>query len=138
MRADVLSKPRLPRIKTPLVSWSTTEVAVLIRLKMEGWTGAEIARELGRTRNSIIGKLNRMGVTEISLQEDRERLAAANAQMIPFPVIPKPPEIVAGKCPHVAQWQPRRTKCASCIRQGLPKHERKWTGLGGTGMSSIA
>lgn len=39
------------------VSWSSEEVDLALARKKEGWTARAVANELGRSRNSVIGKV---------------------------------------------------------------------------------
>lgn len=41
--------------------WTADEVARMRRLWQRGWSSARIGARLGRTRNSILGKLWRVG-----------------------------------------------------------------------------
>lgn len=45
------------------VSWTDERVETLKKLVAEKWSSGAIARELGVTRNTVIGKLNRMGLS---------------------------------------------------------------------------
>jgi GcrA cell cycle regulator len=42
--------------------WNDAAVAKLKEMDAEGCSGAQIAQELGTTRNAVIGKINRMGL----------------------------------------------------------------------------
>lgn len=53
------------------LTWSTDRVERLKRCFDAGLTCSQIAREIGVTRNAVIGKMNRMG-----LSRPRDRLAA--------------------------------------------------------------
>lgn len=44
-------------------AWPDERVEALKRLAAEGYTGGEIAAELGLTRNQVVGKLWRMGIS---------------------------------------------------------------------------
>lgn len=45
----------------PPAAWTPEDDATLLRLRAQGRTSAEIARELGRTRNAICGRAKRIG-----------------------------------------------------------------------------
>jgi len=42
-------------------SWTNDELAAAMRLRRAGDSSAAIGRKLGRTRNSVVGALNRAG-----------------------------------------------------------------------------
>ncbi|MBT3361277.1 MAG: global cell cycle regulator GcrA-like protein [Rhodospirillales bacterium] len=46
------------------VDWTETQVAELIRLWNEGLPTSEIGRKLGTTKNAVVGKAHRMGLTK--------------------------------------------------------------------------
>ena len=54
--------------------WSEERVALLRKLWAEGYTGSEIANELGGvTRNAVIGKVHRLGLAARATQYYRPR-----------------------------------------------------------------
>jgi GcrA cell cycle regulator len=61
-------------IDTP-TRWDEASVDTLKTLWAEGWSGAAIARELGNghTRNSIIGKVHRLGIASRSRLRSKPR-----------------------------------------------------------------
>lgn len=44
-------------------NWTDEEVATLTRMWGEGSSAGQIGKVIGRTRNSVIGRINRMGLT---------------------------------------------------------------------------
>ncbi|MBL6946249.1 MAG: global cell cycle regulator GcrA-like protein [Rhodospirillales bacterium] len=46
------------------VDWTEKQVAELIRLWNEGLPTSEIGRQLGTTKNAVVGKAHRMGLTK--------------------------------------------------------------------------
>jgi GcrA cell cycle regulator len=44
--------------------WSAESEARLKEMWSKGFTGSQIAAELGRTRNAVIGKVNRLGISD--------------------------------------------------------------------------
>src|SRR4029450_4333022 len=45
-------------------SWSSERIELLKRCFSAGLTCSQIAREIGVTRNAVIGKMNRMGLSQ--------------------------------------------------------------------------
>src|SRR5262252_403622 len=60
-----------PAMPTSSLTWSSDRVEQLKRCFDAGLTCSQIAREIGVTRNAVIGKMNRMG-----LSRPRDLLAA--------------------------------------------------------------
>lgn len=73
--------------------WTPERIAVLIALWNENITTSEIGRRLGITKNAVIGKVHRLGLTQRrpSVKEEPEpadviRLDALGANMCCWPV----------------------------------------------------
>ncbi len=49
---------------TPGASWTDDEIATLKDMWSKGISGKDIAKELNRSRNSIMGKIDRMGLSK--------------------------------------------------------------------------
>lgn len=45
-------------------TWTAKEHETFLRMKSEGASNAEIAKELGKTRNAVIGRTNRLGLSD--------------------------------------------------------------------------
>jgi len=58
-----------------VVNWTAAEDARLRFLWAEGFSASEIGKELGRTRNSVIGRKTRLKIDQRSIKEIRERAA---------------------------------------------------------------
>lgn len=71
-------------------SWSEEDVAQLTKLVADGLTSGQIARQVGRTRNAVIGKILRLG------------LRLRNS---PGPTGPRPSTLYK---PHVARIRPAK------------------------------
>jgi hypothetical protein len=57
-------RTRSGRVVDPWTSWSDADIRFLRHhYRKPGWSARRIADELGRTRNEVIGKANRMGLT---------------------------------------------------------------------------
>lgn len=68
-------------------NWLPTEEAILREKWSAGWSAAEISRVLaGRSRNSVIGRVHRLGLT----REQRQQPAAPKVERIK--AAPKPPK----------------------------------------------
>jgi GcrA cell cycle regulator len=82
------------------VSWTWTDenFSFAVKLWGEGRSAAGIARELGGevTRNAVIGKLNRMGFTDINRDKAGDpRVRPSRAKAPPRPRKPSPPRLLA-------------------------------------------
>lgn len=62
------------------MTWTEDRVATLRRLWADGLSASQIARELGSgvTRNAVIGKLHRLGLSKRSAPSVPRRLSAAS------------------------------------------------------------
>ena len=49
-------------MRTGVPFWTNVRIERVKKLAKAGWTAGEMAREMGTTRNAVIGKLARMGV----------------------------------------------------------------------------
>jgi len=76
------------------MSWTDERVETLKRMWSEGQSASQIAKELGGvTRNAVIGKVHRLGLSNRS--EEPEPVAPAPVAPVPEPVAaaaPQPPE----------------------------------------------
>jgi GcrA cell cycle regulator len=65
--------------------WPAERTAELLRLRERGLSGGQIARELGTTRNAVIGKLHRLGltivVTRVTSEEHRQKRREQKARL---------------------------------------------------------
>lgn len=75
------------------IEWTSERIATLIALWNENLPTSEIGRRLGITKNAVIGKVHRLGLTKRrpSMKEDAEpprliRLDSLNSTMCSWPV----------------------------------------------------
>lgn len=50
-------------------TWSDERIAKLVELHQDGWSGGMIAAHLGVSRNAVIGKIHRLGITRGNQQQ---------------------------------------------------------------------
>jgi GcrA cell cycle regulator len=78
---------------TVRVTWDSERVEELKRHFNAGLTCSQIAREIGVTRNAVIGKMNRLGLSRpkdvITAQQEHRRAARLSRQKPPRPWRPK-------------------------------------------------
>lgn len=93
------------------MSWTDERVETLKRMWAEGQSASQIAKELGGvTRNAVIGKVHRLGLSNrVGGKEDDEVPApAARAEPAPAAARPEPaPAAAAAPRPEPAAAQPR-------------------------------
>jgi len=84
---------------TIITPWTSADREKCLRLAMDGCSGSEIAKELGRPRNAIIGILHRAGVPLLGhLRAKAEKpprapsLPKPRARVKPPTSLPKPPQ----------------------------------------------
>lgn len=71
-------------------TWTGTEEALLIALRNEGLSIAKIAERMNRSRGSIIGKVNRLGLTKHKPRF--HKITPAPPTPPPLPYSPPPPD----------------------------------------------
>jgi GcrA cell cycle regulator len=59
-----VSAPSQRRKPAPSATWTTERVELLRNYAQAGFTCMQIARQIGVTRNAVIGKLNRLGLSQ--------------------------------------------------------------------------
>ncbi|WP_395542115.1 GcrA family cell cycle regulator [Neotabrizicola sp. sgz301269] len=92
------------------MSWTDERVETLKRMWAEGQSASQIAKELGGvTRNAVIGKVHRLGLSNrVGGKEDEEMPApAARAEPAPAAARPEPAPAAAAPRPEPAAAQPR-------------------------------
>lgn len=63
MAYDFSTGAKAPKANRATHNWTDARVATLKKLWAEGWSGGEIAKQLGGvTRNAVIGKVHRLGL----------------------------------------------------------------------------
>lgn len=67
------------------MDWTTTEDELLIKLWQSGRTSSEIAKEVGRSRNSVIGRVTRLRDTGVTL--------AVRGRVVPKQLRPQKPKV---------------------------------------------
>lgn len=67
------------------MTWTPDRVALLQKLWDEGKSTAEIGRQLGVTKNAVVGKAHRMGLPSRPSPISRRRLKAVMASPLPKP-----------------------------------------------------
>ena len=86
------------------MSWTDERVELLKRMWSEGQSASQIAKELGGvTRNAVIGKVHRLGLSNRVGGKDEEEAPVAAAPVAPEPIkaeAPKP-EPVKAEAPKV-------------------------------------
>lgn len=89
-----------------LMSWTDERVETLKRMWAEGQSASQIAKELGGvTRNAVIGKVHRLGLS--NRNEDEAKPAEAAPQPAPAPQPDPKPEVKADK-PKAEKPQPEK------------------------------
>ena len=87
------------------MSWTDERVETLKRMWSEGQSASAIAKELGGvTRNAVIGKVHRLGLS--NRNEEPEAAAAPAAAPAPEPVAPKKPAAPKAAAPQPAAPRP--------------------------------
>ncbi len=100
------------------MSWTDERVEALKAMWAEGKSASHIAKELGGvTRNAVIGKVHRLGLSNRGPNGDRpeEEIAAPIPEPAPMPA----PEIAADPAP--AEAQPPRAKESAAVSTIRPK-----------------
>lgn len=91
--------------------WNVERVELLRRLYADGVSASRIAKEVGApTRNSVIGKINRLGLRRATAQTVRPRQFAPEPTRAACPVVARPTRIIPSiaDCPQRFVWTPER------------------------------
>lgn len=113
------------------MTWTPDRVSVLQKLWDEGKSTAEIGRQLGVTKNAVVGKAHRMGLPSRPSPISRRRLKAVMASPLPKPAFrpmqrpsePEPDYLARGKGRGKCQWpigDPREEGFSFCDQQAEP------------------
>lgn len=95
------------------MTWTPDRVALLQKLWDEGKSTAEIGRQLGVTKNAVVGKAHRMALPSRPSPISRRRLKAVLASPLPKPTFrpfprpsaePEPDPFARGKTRTKCQW----------------------------------
>ena len=120
------------------MDWTTTEDELIIKLWNKGSTSSEIANEVGRSRNSVIGRIHRLRDMGITLSV-RGRVVPKKIRP-QKPKVEKPkvtkPKVVVGVTlassllelrPNQCRWPFETTFCDADREPGRPycEHHRK-------------
>ncbi|MCK0169233.1 GcrA cell cycle regulator [Jannaschia sp. S6380] len=82
------------------MAWTDDRVETLKRMWGEGASASQIAKELGGvTRNAVIGKVHRLGLSNRNSDEAKPTEAAAPTKPAPKATKPEPKEIPAAETP---------------------------------------
>ena len=54
-----------------MVAWTTQQVNKAVNMWKEGKTATEISNKISKSRNAVIGKLNRLGVKKTKFKCDK-------------------------------------------------------------------
>lgn len=132
-----------------LFDWTEERVEHLKRLKAEGMTITKIGLRMGVSRNAVVGKLKRLGLTDTANSPIRQKPAEVPLKKLPKFTTPKNPvgpgmhlsTAKNGDC-HWPLWKnrqspnflmvcgkpvvPGRSYCPDCCRKSEPA-EYKWT-----------
>lgn len=101
------------------MSWTDERVEALKTMWGEGKSASHIAKELGGvTRNAVIGKVHRLGLSNRGPNGERHEEVEAAAPVEPAPAAPQP-EIVAEPAPVEAH--PQRAKESAPVQPIRPK-----------------
>ena len=74
------------------MSWTDERVETLKRMWVEGASASQIAKELGQvTRNAVIGKVHRLGLSNRVMPGAREEVALPEEVEAPAPAAPPTP-----------------------------------------------
>jgi len=71
-------------------SWTDDKIKILKEKWTAGWSGAQIARLLGTTRNSVIGKVHRLGLASHAYNSNAPVTPRAKSGPKPKPKVEKP------------------------------------------------
>jgi GcrA cell cycle regulator len=101
------------------MSWTDERVEALKTMWGEGKSASHIAKELGGvTRNAVIGKVHRLGLSNRGPNGERHEEVETAAPVEPAPAAPQP-EIVAEPAPVEAH--PQRAKESAPVQPIRPK-----------------
>jgi GcrA cell cycle regulator len=112
----------------PDVHWSCDRVTTLSTLWLDGLSASQIAKQLGGvTRNAVIGKIHRLGLSGRAAPSRPSRAATARTPTAPRPIRaptpPRPPRPSAGRpVTAVAAEEPGLVDCMTA----LGAHVCKW------------
>lgn len=132
-----------------MVDWSDEEIATIKRKFHDGSTSGEIARALGRSRNSIIGKLTRLGLSrgktfasstrrtskkrEASGKSSRSHKAKPATQVFPSrraPLLPPQPIDDAAQVAHgISIFDIGHEQCRWPLNETSPIKDFRFCGL---------
>ena len=116
-------------------SWTDDRVETLKQLWLEGLSAAQVARQLGGvSRNAVIGKLHRLGLTGVRAAAARPRRIAGAASRVSRLVRPQPPRLAKAALPPSLRPSPPMTSSpAALLGPGLARdlselrpHRCKW------------
>lgn len=116
--------------------WDESKVEAAVGLWRDGKTGSEIAREIGApSRNAVIGKLHRMGLSDARPQRDRP---ARNRPPRSFKVAPPKPKKASAKLHLIAEPLPpaAETDIARVSMDDITDRLCKWVCADFTGMAA--
>jgi len=101
--------------------WTDELTRLVERLWMEGKSANQIGKQIGRSRNSVIGKVHRMGLNNVVRQRPTMVVSRFNPRFGP----PKPPKPrhKPFRSPSGARLRPSRTM--SCPRLSNPSRGRQ-------------
>ena len=94
-------------------SWTEDRVGALKKLWLEGQSASQIAKELGGvTRNAVIGKVHRLGLSGRAAPSQPARTATAFRTTRPRPSQPAPAQPSASKqCVEIIRGLNKVTEC---------------------------
>ena len=110
--------------------WSTDDIDQLFELAANH-SAREIGEILDRSRNSVIGKMFRLGLTLAVREERRARPKPVVVPAMPPEHIRAVATYLSGLCACGGTRQPGRDRCARCLHKAMPERKRAgtWGGL---------
>lgn len=106
------------------VPWTDERVQRLKELWARGWSGSQIAHDLGVTRNSVIGKVHRLGLSERQTTKPAVRVKSKplrirlNSPPKPRLVIPEPEPMSV--CGPITLMELSDKSCRYCVTDDSP------------------
>jgi GcrA cell cycle regulator len=83
------------------MGWTDERVEILKKLWLEGLSASQIAKQLGGvTRNAVIGKVHRLGLSGRAAPSQPSRPATFKAPRLPRPIAPAAPRVRAALEPR--------------------------------------
>jgi hypothetical protein len=110
--------------QTAMKKWSDEQIALMVRLRAQGYSAADIASEIpGASRNSVLGVFHRL----LTVGKVERKTVARSTKSKEFVMPERPPEDPRTQ----ALWMTRRfTQCAHLLNDPLMTPVEEWTVCG--------